>query len=103
MRKAITFVSGVNDVPTGDRKTVEGAYLATVHILIVPGVCENETDACTWMSNLLSENDDVLDWGYVRVGDEVSQPIPIMVHDPYHEGEGLPKARMPLQESAEEL
>ena len=63
-------------------------YKATVTVLLKADVCESEGEACDWFSGLLSENADVLDWGYLRKGDDWPPPALVEVPDDYDEGDG---------------
>lgn len=66
-------------------------YIATVQIVISPGAgVESEAEAADWFSALLSDNDQVFDWGYLKIGGQYLYPKSIEV-DPedYEEGEAL--------------
>lgn len=65
------------------------AYIATVQIIIKPKAVESEGDACDWMSGLLSENEQVLDWQYLNVGGQRLTPSEKYISDNYEEGEGF--------------
>ena len=50
-------------------------YVATIRVAVYAQACGNTTSgACEWFSGLLSENLDVLDWGYVPKGNVHPEP-----------------------------
>jgi hypothetical protein len=69
------------------------AYLATVHILVPAEVVGCEGGMCDWMSGLLSENEQVLDWSYAHDGRNVRHPQLVALSDPYEEGDFLSLVR----------
>lgn len=60
------------------------AYVATVKVMVKAEACENQAGACDWFSGLLSENPDVVDWGYV---DNKTHPKQVQVPKDYEEGD----------------
>lgn len=64
-------------------------YIATVQIVINPAVADiqSESEACDWFSGLLTENEQILDWSYLKIGSQFLSPKEIFV-DPekYEEG-----------------
>jgi hypothetical protein len=69
------------------------AYLATVHILVPAEVVESQAGMCDWMSGLLSENEQVVDWSYAHDSSGVREPEHVVLADPYEEGDFLPLVR----------
>jgi hypothetical protein len=66
------------------------AYIATVQVLIQPSAATTEAEACDWMSGLLSENTQVLDWQYLRLGGQRLTPSETFVNpETYKEGEAF--------------
>ena len=66
-------------------------YIATVQIIISPDAgVSSEAEAADWFSGLLSDNDQVFDWSYLKVGGQNLYPTSIQV-DPenYEEGQAL--------------
>lgn len=65
-------------------------YMATVQIAIHPdsGV-EDKAGACDWFSGLLTENKEVLDWSYLKLGGQFLTPSKRLSVDldDYNEGE----------------
>ena len=53
----------------------EEVFVATVSVVIHPrsGV-ESQAEACDWFTGLLSENGEVLDWSYLKVGGQFTGP-----------------------------
>jgi len=71
------------------------AFVANVSILIASGAgCVTQSDACEWVSGLLSEHPQVRDWSYPLlarpIGDETHQlPCAIEVGPTYEEGDAF--------------
>jgi hypothetical protein len=63
--------------------------IATLQIVLRPGVADEPGQAEDWISDLLSENPDVLDWTYLKVGGQMLTPQQIVVDDDYEEGEAF--------------
>lgn len=76
----------------GGRKGFK-AYIATIRVMVSADACQNsQAGACDYFSAMLSENADVIDWGYEP--DRPSKnggpcPKPQLVHapEPYCEGD----------------
>jgi hypothetical protein len=64
-------------------------YIATVQIIIRPGVVDCQDGACDWMIGLLSDNPEVLDWGYLKKKGHWMYPEKITVCDNYEEGDAI--------------
>lgn len=68
------------------------AYIATVQIVITPNATiglDSEAAACDWFSGLLSDNAEVLDWQYLRIGGQLLLPQETIIPDPYEEGDAF--------------
>jgi hypothetical protein len=66
-------------------------FIATVQIIISPDAgVTSEAEAADWFSGLLSDNEQVFDWSYLKVGGQYLYPTSIQV-DPknYQEGQAL--------------
>ena len=63
------------------------AFVGTVKVLVKAEACLNSVSgACDWFSGLLSENEDVIDWGYIN---HEKDPHPALIGDGYKEGDLL--------------
>ena len=64
-------------------------YMATIQILISPEEkLQSESEACDWFSGLLSENEKILDWSYLKIGGQYLSPSEKYVSEKdYEEGE----------------
>lgn len=63
-------------------------WKATVEIIILANGVNSEADACDWVSNLLSENSEVKDWGYIQYADaRRTEPVPVEIPSDYQEGD----------------
>jgi hypothetical protein len=75
----------------GGKPMTRRTYIATVQIIIDPDAgVTNEAEATDWFSGLLSDNDQVFDWGYLKVGGQYLYPTSIQADpDNYEEGQAL--------------
>lgn len=65
----------------------KATYIATVQILISPDEnLESDAQACDWISGLLTDNDKILDWSYLKVGGQFLDPQEITIPNNYEEG-----------------
>ena len=75
----------------GEQSMTRRTFIATVQIIISPDAgVTSESEAADWFSGLLSDNNQVFDWGYLKVGGQYLHPTSIHV-DPenYEEGQAL--------------
>jgi len=61
---------------------------AIIRVLVDENACESDAGACDWFSGLLSEHEDVIDWGYVHDEDgHATRPELVDVPKDYIEGD----------------
>lgn len=67
------------------------AYMATIQILVCPKEeITNDAEAYDWFSGLLTDNVDILDWRYLKIGEQYLQPKSCMIDlNKYEEGDFL--------------
>ena len=67
----------------------ERTFIATVQIVIHPSEqCQTVGDAEDYFSALLTDNNSVLDWSYLKIGAQICYPSDVFVDpDTYFEGE----------------
>lgn len=55
-------------------------YIATVQIVVNPNEnLDSVGQACDWFSGLLSENEKISDWSYLKMGEQYLYPTKIVV------------------------
>lgn len=66
-------------------------FITTVQIVLKPGIdnINSIDDVYAWVSELLSENNDVLDWQYLSIGGQCLYPSRIFISDDYETGEAF--------------
>ena len=63
-------------------------YIATIQVVLRPDVVDSVDAACDWFSGLFSDNEEVLDWGYLKMGGQRLYPSEKLVDtDLYEEGD----------------
>lgn len=92
MKKGFKVVSMSGD--EYQRTNTPEGYLVSARILISKDACDSQAGACDFMSGMLSDNRDVIDWGYEpipnpKVKGGLVHPMPQLVKIPkiYHEGD----------------
>lgn len=68
------------------------AFVATVKVLVKASACETQAGACDWFTGLLTENPDVIDWGYMshkKDPHEVILPRNYTEGDLFNKGAGI--------------
>lgn len=69
------------------------AVVLTVQIILDKDVVGSESGACDYMSGMLSENTDVLDWAYtINSEGQYNYPEEILLPDDYEEGDFFPNS-----------
>ena len=62
-------------------------YMATVQIIIDPSEnISSQGEAEDFFTALLTDNNAVLDWSYLKVGGQYMYPVEVLVDDNYQEG-----------------
>lgn len=57
-------------------------YIATVQIIIHPNEeIHSKPQACDWFSGLLSDNEKVIDWQYLKIGNQICSPTEYYMDD----------------------
>jgi hypothetical protein len=57
-------------------------YRAIVEITVKPGCCSSQSDASDWFWGLLSENQEILNWEYLKVANIYLSPREVLVDGP---------------------
>lgn len=70
-------------------------HIATVEIVLKPGVASSPAEACDWFSAFLSENPEIQDWAYLRVNGAYCEPRSLTIGQDYQEGAAFEPANHP--------